>query len=438
MTTREPLLRIALISEHASPLAKPGGVDAGGQNVYVAQVACALAALGHHVDVYTRCDSIRLPACAFLRSRVRVMHVDAGPACFVPKEQLLSHMPAFARGMRNAMEHAGRYDIVHANFFMSGWVGMALQRACALPLAVTFHALGLVRQQHQGSADGFPQARIGIERRLVHRAQRVIAECPQEREDLLRLYGADAARISTVPCGVDLAQFGPRNRAAARRRLGLPQDEFIVLQLGRLVPRKGVEHVVRAMALLDAGMPARLLVVGGESRQPDDARTPELGRLRAIAQQCGAAQRVVFVGQRDRQELADYYAAADVFATTPAYEPFGITPLEAMACGKPVVGSAVGGIQHTVVDGVTGFLVPPADPAALAERFARLHANAALGEAMGRAGMARVRSLFTWDQVAQGLVKAYREAIASSCEQHAGARPQLQRTARTLSLGAVA
>jgi len=410
MTTCAPL-RIAFISEHASPLARPGGIDAGGQNVYVAQVAHALAAMGHHVDVFTRCDDAQLSACVFLRSRVRVFNVCAGPTEFVPKEELLSHMPSFVQGMRRILRHNMPYDITHANFFMSGWVAMALQRSLGLPMVITFHALGLVRQQHQGSADTFPPARIGIERRIVRRAQRVIAECPQEREDLVRLYGADPSRISTVPCGVDLGQFRPRNRAAARQRLGLAADEFIVLQLGRLVPRKGIEHVVRAVAQLDASLKPRLLIVGGESRQPDETRTPELARLRAIAQDCGANDRVTFVGQRDRDELAEYYAAADVFATTPDYEPFGITPLEAMACCTPVLGSAVGGIKHTVVDGVTGFLVPAADPAALAQRMTLLQANPALRQALGRAGMARVRSLFTWDQVAQGLVNAYRGAL---------------------------
>lgn len=410
--TTDTSLRIALISEHASPLARPGGVDAGGQNVYVAQVARALAAMGHHVDVFTRCDSPQLAACVFMRSRLRVFNVCAGPLDFVPKEQLMSYMPAFVQSMRRIVRHSLPYDLVHANFFMSGWVAMALQRALGLPMVVTFHALGLVRQQHQGSADAFPPVRIDIERRIVRRAQRLIAECPQEREDLLRLYGADASRISTVPCGVDLQQFRPRDRAAARHRLGLAPDEFVVLQLGRLVPRKGIEHVVRAVARLHGSLKPRLLIVGGETRQPDEARTPELARLRAIAQASGAGERVVFVGQRDRDELADYYAAADVFATTPDYEPFGITPLEAMACCTPVLGSAVGGIQHTVVDGVTGFLVPPADAPALAQRMALLQANPALRMAMGRAGMARVRSLFTWDKVATGLDAAYRLALA--------------------------
>jgi glycosyltransferase involved in cell wall biosynthesis len=163
----------------------------------------------------------------------------------------------------------------------------------------------------------------------------------------------------------------------------LADDEFIVLQLGRMVPRKGVDNVIRAIAQLDPAVPARLLVVGGESAEPDERATPEIGRLRRVARECGVGDKVTFLGHRQRDELRAYYAACDVFVTTPWYEPFGITPLEAMACGRPVIGSTVGGIQYSVVHGVTGFLVPPHDPAALAAGLATLHGNPALANARG-------------------------------------------------------
>ena len=402
-----PSLRIALISEHASPLATLGGVDAGGQNIYVAHVARALARAGHHVDVFTRCDDDTLPPVVDVRPGVRVLHIPAGPGRFVPKEQLLAHMGEFTRAAQRLFAASVPYDVVHANFFMSGLVGLRLQERFGVPLVMTFHALGLVRREYQGAADAFPAARIDIERRIVRQADSMIAECPQDKADLMRLYGASAARIAVVPCGVDRSEFAPGDMAAARRRLGLADDEFVVLQLGRLVPRKGIDNVVRAVARLDRSLNARLVVVGGESAEPDERATPEIGRLRAVAAQCGIAERVVFTGQRQRHQLRDCYVAADVFVTTPWYEPFGITPLEAMACGTPVVGSAVGGIKHSVLDGVTGFLVPPQDPVALAERLAQLHASPLLRQAMGSAGVRRMRSLFTWDRIAAELACVY-------------------------------
>ena len=396
-------LRIAMISEHASPLAAAGGVDAGGQNIYVDHMARCLAEAGHHVDVLTRRDSRDLAPVVDMRSGARVIHIPAGPARFVPKEQLLQHMAAFARMTSGLIARSVPYDLVHANFFMSGIVARRLKAEWAIPYAVTFHALGLVRREHQGDADGFPAERAAIERSLVQDADRVIAECPQDQDDLVRLYAGDPARMPIVPCGFDPAEFRPMNRLRARAELGLDPSEFIVLQLGRLVPRKGIDNVILALAQLPAHVRARLVVVGGETREPDETCTPEIARLRRVAADAGVGQRVLFIGQRRRAELRRCYAAADAFVTTPWYEPFGITPLEAMGCGIPVVGSAVGGIQYTVTDGVTGFLVPPRDPAALAMRLAELHGNPALAAALGRAGIRRARSMFTWKEVARQL-----------------------------------
>jgi glycosyltransferase involved in cell wall biosynthesis len=410
-------MRIALISEHASPLADLGGVDAGGQNVYVAQVARWLARAGHHVDVFTRRDAPG-QGVAHLRPGLRVVHVPAGPMRPVPKEQLLRHMPEFARNALAFCAEQGGYDVAHANFFMSGLVGLHLKQAFEMPLVVTFHALGLVRRQFHGKADGFPDERIAIERLLARRADLLVAECPQDADDLVQLYGAERSAIRIVPCGFDPAELAPLDRAKARAAIGVPRDDFVVLQLGRLVPRKGIDNVVRALAELRRrhGIVGRLLVVGGEHDTPDPRVTPEIGRLRSIAAQEGVDAQVMFTGRRRRSELRTYYAAADVFVTTPWYEPFGITPVEAMACGVPVVGSHVGGIKYSVRDGLTGFLVPPNDPQALARRLLYLHRHRAHAQALGRAGCRRVRAAFTWERVAHQLIAAYRRVMPRGVE----------------------
>jgi D-inositol-3-phosphate glycosyltransferase len=405
--------RLALISEHASPLAVLGGTDAGGQNVYVAQVARHLAREGDRVDVYTRRDRPDLPDTVEFAPGVRVIHVPAGPPGPIAKEDLLTHMAAFTAWMLTRLRRGGTYDLVHANFFLSGLVAAELKEALGLPFVVTFHALGRVRRQFQGSADRFPDDRFRIEDRIVAEADRIVAECPQDEEDLIRLYNADPARISIVPCGFDPAEFEPMSRPLARLDLGLDPAEPILLQLGRMVPRKGVDTAIRAVARLesDHDVRARLLVVGGAEREPDPVGTPELGRLAGVAREEGIADRVVFVGRRDRHELRTYYNAADIFVSAPWYEPFGITPLEAMACGIPVVGSRVGGIKYSVRDGETGYLVPPNDPAALAERIAHLYRHPKLLSVLGRQGVRRVHDLFTWERVANGLAAVYDEVL---------------------------
>lgn len=406
--------RIALISEHASPVALPGSVDSGGQNVYVAQVARHLARAGYGVDVFTRRDRVDAPLLQSWKDGVRIVNVPAGPPTFVPKEQLLPYMGEFADYMRRFMLAGRRHDVVHANFFMSGLVGCRLKRWLGVPLVVTFHALGQVRLLHQGKADGFPRERKEIEQRTMREASVIIAECPQDEDDQVSLYGADPRKIRIVPCGFDPRELGPINKRIARERLGLDLNVFTILQLGRMVPRKGVDNVIRGLARLrrDGDACARLLVVGGDSEQADPIVTPEIGRLMAAAREEGVADHVTFVGQRGRDMIRYYYAASDVFVTTPWYEPFGITPLEAMACGTPVIGSNVGGVKYTVRDGVTGFLVPPKDPDALAAKLRLLCHNPTRRSQLARQAIQWVNERFTWEKVAAQIADVYEELLA--------------------------
>jgi D-inositol-3-phosphate glycosyltransferase len=414
--------KIALISEHASPLALAGGVDAGGQNIYVANVARHLARLGHQVDVFTRRDKSVLPTVFKWRDGVRVIHVPAGPPSFVPKEDLLPYMDAFGDFMLDFFQAQNQpYDLVHANFFMSGLAGLKVKEVLGVPLVMTFHALGRIRRLYQQEADRFPDSRFEIEDLLMHGSDRIVAECPQDRIDMLEHYGADDARIDIVPCGFDSDELAPITRKEARQKLGWADDEFAVLQLGRLVPRKGIANVIQGIAALKRrhGTRVRLYVVGGNSEQPNPAATPEIGRLMQLAQAEGVADQVVFVGRRARSDLQWFYSAADVFVTTPWYEPFGITPVEAMACGTPVIGSAVGGVKHTVVDGETGYLVPPNDPDALADCLARFTRDRGLAARMGEAGRQRANAQFTWRQVAKGLAGVYERVLEPATAEHA-------------------
>jgi len=411
--------RIAVISEHASPLAGVGGVDGGGQNVYVAQTARELARSGFAVDVFTRRDDANVPAIAPMSRGVRVFHVDAGPPASVRKEELLPYMSQFARRVARVVRDARRdgqpYALAHAHFFMSGLVARHVKKTLGLPYVVTFHALGRVRLLHQAQ-DAFPPERGAIEQLVIDHADAIVAECPQDRADLQTHYRTPGSRVRMIPCGYDPVELGPTDRAAARRALGLPAHRPIILQLGRMVPRKGVDDVIRAAAIVRRrhGMRPLLLVVGGETRQPDVNATPEIGRLMRIAADEGIAEDVRFVGRRDRRELRRYYGAADVFVTMPWYEPFGITPVEAMACALPVVGARVGGVKYSVQDGRTGFLVAPRDTDALARRLAYLFSNPAVARLLGERGRERARQHFTWRSVAQSLADLYADVATTA------------------------
>jgi D-inositol-3-phosphate glycosyltransferase len=411
----EPLVtkRIALISEHASPIAVLGGVDEGGQNVYVGQLARHLAKVGYDVDVFTRRDSDVLPEVAEWLDGIRIVNVPAGPSRRLHKEELLPYMGEFADYVVAFCGGRRRYHLVHANFWMSGLVAAEVKRRIGVPFVVTFHALGRVRRLELGEADAFPDERFAIEDRVVAEADHIIAECPAEEEDLIRHYNADSSRVTIIPAGFDPAEFCPISKELARAALGLPIDERIVLQVGRMVPRKGVDTVVRGFARLlrETEIRARLVIVGGDSDEPDPQRTPELGRLARIAEDEGIRDRVLFTGRGRRDQLKYFFSAADVFVTTPWYEPFGITPLEAMACGTPVIGSNVGGIKFSVRDGETGYLIPPRDPDALAERLRHLFDHPRLLNLLGRQAIHRVDDLFTWRHVASAVAALYERIL---------------------------
>ncbi|MCA5893976.1 glycosyltransferase [Isoptericola sp. NEAU-Y5] len=401
-------MKIAMISEHASPLAALGGPDAGGQNVHVASLAARLGAHGHAVQVYTRRDDPDLPERVPLAEGVEVVHVDAGPPRPLPKDDLLPFMGAFGTDLRRRWSGGAPTDpvpdVVHAHFWMSGIAGLQSGPPLGIPLVQTFHALGSVKRRHQGAQDTSPPERVARERLLCRAVDRIVATCQDEVAELVAL-GAAPERVEVVPCGVDVGRFRP---AGPRRPARVPGAPLRLLSVGRLVERKGVETVVEALVAL----PGTTLEVVGGPRAADLGGDPEARRLMAAADRFGVADRVHLRGGVDQDDVQDLMHAADVVVCTPWYEPFGIVPLEAAACGRPVVGSAVGGLLDSVVDGRTGLLVPPRDPAALAAALRRLQDDPALGERLGATARVRAERLYDWSSVAARTAAAYRGVLA--------------------------
>ncbi len=422
-------LRIAFLSEHASPVALLGSEDAGGQNVYVDEVSRNLARLGHRVDVFTRRDSPDAPEVVDWAPGVRVVNLTAGPAEFLLKDNLWPLMPDFRDAfLRFMLRDGSRYDLVHGNFWMSGWVAADLRRRLALPAVQIFHAMGMTKRRHQGAADTSPDGRIEVEKAIIRGVDRLIAQCPSEASELMDDYGAEREKVTIIPSAVNIERYRPLPRDEARRQIGLDTDDPVVVYVGRMLPRKDVRNLVRAVGLLAqfTDLPLKLLLVGGDTTEPDPVRTPEIGVLQTLAAELGITDRVIFTGKRQPDELHAYYSAGDVAVTTPWYEPFGLTPLEAMACGRPVIGSAVGGITFTIQDGVTGYLVPPQDPRALAERLHQVLTQPQLRAVMGHAARARVEREFTWTTVAERTAALYQTLL----------RPRSRRAARVTAWAA--
>ncbi|MFP5576929.1 MAG: glycosyltransferase [Acidimicrobiia bacterium] len=387
-------MKISLISEHASPLALLGGVDAGGQNVHVAALARSLSALGAEVVVHTRRDDPALPRRVPFAPGVTVDHVDAGPPEPLSKDLLAGWMDAFADDLVQQWRH-DRPDVAHAHFWMSGMAAVSAGDRTGVPVALTYHALGAEKRRHQGDDDTSPAGRIAVEAWLARAVDRVVATTAHEAR-AVRAMGARVDDITVVPCGVDLARFtaaGPAVERGARTR---------IVCVSRLVRRKGIADVIRALVDLPD---AELVVAGG----PPEAMLHEdegARALRAVAEECGVSDRVRLLGSLDRDAVPELLRSADVVCCCPWYEPFGLVAVEAMACGVPVVASRVGGLAETVVDGETGVLVPARQPEAIAEAIRTVTAEGRRHDRMAEAARRRAEA-YGWDRIGQRTLRAY-------------------------------
>ena len=396
-------MRIAMISAHTSPLAPLGGRETGGMNVYVLELSRELARLGYDVDIFTRRDG-DLPAVEEVAPRLRLIRIAAGPPEPIEKEEIVHYLPEFQRNMRRWFGTQPRpYDIVHSHYWQSGWSGTLLAREFRLPHVVMFHTLGEVKNRARFGEEE-PKLRIRHERTITRRATAIVTASDHERQLLELYYGGDLERMHSVPCGIDLDLFFPRDTDEARERISIPGDAPLILWVGRLEKLKGVEILVDAAAQLER-RDFRLLVVGGDERAAGLR-----DELEAQARAAGIAPNVEFRPAVPHSELPWFYSAADVCVVPSYYESFGLVAVEAMACGTPVVASRVGGLISTVTDGVTGYLIPWRCPEPFAEKLEVLLGNPELRANFSAAARRSVER-FRWSTVGLRIADVYDAAI---------------------------
>lgn len=395
-----PVARVSLLSLHTSPLTQPGTGDSGGMNVYVREVAAGLAHAGNDCTVYVRTHRSDLPARVEVEPGVAVAHVPAGPP-ELAKEDLPEVIDAWVDGVASAIAADGGTDVLHSNYWLSGVAGHRLKHELDRPLVSTFHTLARVKS---AAGDPEPEARAEAEAAVMACSDAVLASCPAEAHQLAELYGVPRRRISLVAPGVEGALFSPGPRAAARQAVAdLDLGERPVLLLvGRIQRLKGVDVAVRALARL-RDRDAVLVVCGGPSGPDGEACLDEVTGLVA---EHGLAGRVRIVAPRPHHELSSLYRAADVVVVPSRSESFGLVALEAAACGRPVVASAVGGLATLVDHRRTGLLLPGRDPDRWAAALDGLLASPLRRERMGRAA-ATGALRYRWSRAADELAAVY-------------------------------
>lgn len=402
--------RVVFLSMHTSPLLAPGQGSAGGMNVYVDELARAMAARGLEVDVFTRRHSPDLPATVSVGAGYRVHHVPAGPSQVLGPAALVPFVMPFADQVaRQVQDWDSPADVVHSHYWLSGWAAIVLKRRLGLPVANSFHTLGRVKDLLRRPDDApEPLLRIATEHEVIEEADCVVASTSAEAADLLEHYGADPARICTSSPGVDHTVFHPGSKIAARRRLGLG-DGPRVLFVGRIQPLKGVDVAIEAFALVAAKTPgARLDIVGGPSG-PNGGLEAEL--LVRRVEELSLTDRVRFRGPVPHHRLADWYRASDVLVVPSRSESFGLVAAEAQACGLPVVATRVGGLAELVEDGCSGLLVDGWDPAEHAAAILTVLTDPAVSGILSRGAVERA-ARFSWPATVDRFLELYAGIVA--------------------------
>jgi len=396
-------MRIAMVSDDISPLATCGRADTDRRKAHSAELFAALARAGHDVTVYTRRDNPDLPERVTTAHGYTVVHVPAGPAAPLVEDEVLPTMGTFA-GFLEADWMRHRPDVAHAHSWTSGIATQLAARALSLPTVQTFATLSVAESALQSGGEMDLSSRMRLERVLAKGAHHVVATCSEQVFELSRM-GLPRTRASVVPSGVDVDHF----TVAGFGTVPSSRGRYRLVAAGRPAPEDGFDTAVTALSLLPD---TELVIAGGAAH--DDAAADETDRLLALADELGVRERVHMEGHVTRDRMPALLRSADVVLCPSRYEPFGIVALEAMACGRPVVATAVASLRDIVVDGVTGLLVPPRSPHAVATAVRELIADPVQHGAFGVAGRDRAETRYSWGRAVVDLVGAYERAVRQS------------------------
>jgi D-inositol-3-phosphate glycosyltransferase len=405
-----------MLSYHTCPLATLGGKDTGGMNVYVRELTRQMGKMGVHIDVFTRSQDEHVPHVLHdLGYGNRVVHVPAGPEVPLPKRELVTFIPAFVAGVQEfARVKQLEYHLIHSHYWMSGIAAKELKKQWNVPIVHMFHTLGLMKQRVAKLPEEVEgDYRVEGEKDVLRVADRIVAATLAELAQLQWLYQADTRKVVIIPPGVDPSHFYPIAVDEAKEYIGISSNERMLLFVGRIEPLKGIDTLIRAIAIMrDAGVftehPVSLAVIGGDPGIEAEEYTSEITRLQELRAQYGVADLVAFLGKRGQDTLPYYYSAAEAVVMPSQYESFGMVALEAMACGTPVVASQVGGLAFLIQDGETGFTVPVDEPEALADRLTLLITNPELRKSMGDRAALFARE-YAWQKIAAQVWKLYME-----------------------------
>ena len=397
----EEKLNIAMFSIHSCPVGELGTKDTGGMNVYIRELASELGNREHRVDIYTRIHDPNDPQVIHLNENVRVIHLKAGKNGYMHKLAIYPYLEDFTGALEDFTAREGlQYDLIHSHYWLSGQVGRWAQTRWDVPHMLMFHTLGAVKNT-TGVGEQEPLLRIATEKQLMADCHCIMAATQREKSEMMRYYGADPAKIAVVPCGVNLDRFRPVKKADARKQLGFDDNESIVLYVGRFSPLKGIDRLLKAMTRLRQQKRLRLVIIGGDGRT-----APDSIELQRLSSELGIQHLVRFAGRIEQDDLPPYYSAADLLVVPSYHESFGLVALESLACGTPVIATAVGALDSIILEGKTGCIVADPKPPVFAKAIGDFISKHKNNMESAHAIRESVRK-FSWTYVADAMIDEY-------------------------------
>ena len=393
-------MKIAILSLHSSPYGALGTGDTGGMSIYIRETASHLAKQGHSIDIFTRRHQPDQAPVVELGERLRLFHLDAGPAVPIPKLSLYDHLDEFTRSMEKYSSIGSNgYNLIHSHYWLSACVGQKLHRRTGLPHFVTFHTLAAVKDR-TGAAAPEPELRIVSENQIASACDHILTATDKEKQFTMRYYDVAAGKISVIPCGVNRELFRPLDKMKARKQLKIEASENVVLYVGRFDAMKGIDRIIESIALLNKDHSVSLILVGG-----DNPGNTSYDKIREQAVSFGVEKNVRFAGRVEHKKMPLFYCAADVVAVASHYESFGLVGLEALACGTPVVATRVGAMEQ-LINEHNGCLINSPSPPEIASGISRC-LSTAFRKQYTVDGICFSSDGYDWARTAQGLQKVY-------------------------------
>ena len=403
-----PLPRILMLSLHGYVAAEPGlGLpDTGGQVVFVLELAKQFRALGYAVDIVTRRFEDQ-PEVDDIGRDLRVWRIPFGGPDFIRKEDMHDHLDEFVLRFLDAFpDRRAPYDVINSHYWDAGYAGQMIAEELNLAHVHTPHSLGIWKRQDMRGDPQQVESNYRFEERIrkefltYRRCDYVIATTNQQLEILSEEYDVPPDHMAMIPPGIDEGRYTPvttTEAKALRRRFKFRKHD--VYTVGRAAANKGYDLLIRALPDLREMVPdARLQLAVGANSKADERK---VAKWKALADDLGVAENVIWLGHVDDAAMADYYRAAPVFALPSRYEPFGMTAVEAMACGTPCVVTVHGGLEEMFDFGSHALFADPKRPREYAVMLSMALRYPALHKRLSIAGARFARRMFGWRGIAR-------------------------------------